>query len=322
MSYTFKLTKTEITGVVAPIGGYIRSYQPYIEGTPYSEDGSSNPGQSSVMTIRYQGSATTYKEIHIIDFSQTYTISGNKITTTFDNTSGQTQLLIPLQVFNALDFKEWCAIYETGLSFLVFSAKTVHVSWYETGLFRFIMMIIAVILMFIPGTQGAGVTLMQIATRVVIMMAVLYVANWIAAQIGGTTGAIIGAIVAVVAAAYFGYIDISGDQGWLQFANTGLNTINQNAQHEMDKLTADYDGYMASMKEKIDDLEKKIEEYKDNGIMVNNMLIDSIGRRNPLFNTIENYVNSIVNTEYLVDGSWMYDVTGEVERRNKVYVGV
>jgi hypothetical protein len=322
MSYTFGLTKAEITGVVAPVGGCVRSYQPSIAGTSDSDEGTSSPGQSSVMTLRYQGSATTYREIQIIDFSQTYTISGHKITTTFDNTSGQTQLLIPLQVFNALDFKEWCAIYETGLSFLVFSAKTVHVSWYETGLFRFIMMVIAVILMFIPGTQGAGVTLMQIATRVVIMMAVLYVANWIAVQIGGTTGAIIGAIVAVVAAAYFGYVDMSDGQGWLQLANTGLNTINQNAQHEMDKLVADYDGYMAAMKEKIDDLEKKIEEYKDNDIMVNNMLIDSIGRRNPLFNTIENYVNSIVNTEYLVEGSWMYDVTGEVERRNKVYVGV
>jgi hypothetical protein len=322
MSYTFGLAKAEITGVVAPVGVCVRSYQPSIAGTSDSDEGTSSPGQSSVMTLRYQGSTTTYKEIQIIDFSQTYTISGNKITTTFDNTSGQTQLLIPLQVFNGLDFKEWCAIYETGLSFLVFSAKTVHVSWYQTGLFRFIMIIVAMILMIIPGTQGAGMTLMQFATSVAIMVAVIYVANWIAVQIGGTVGAIIGAIVAVVAAAYFGYVDMSNGQGWLLLANTGLNTINQNAQHEMDKLSADYEGYMASMKGKIDDLEKKIEEYNDHGIMTNNMVIDSMGRRNPLFNTIESYVNSIVNTEYLVDGSWMYDVTGEVEKRNKVYVGV
>jgi hypothetical protein len=322
MSYTFELTKTEITGVVAPVGEYTRSYQPSTAGTSESEDGSGSPGQPSVMTLRYQGSATTYKEIQIINFIQTYTISGNKITTTFDNTTGQTQLLIPLQILNALDFKEWCAIYETGLSFLVFSAKTVRVHWYETGLFRFIMIVVAVVLLVMPGTQGAGMTLMQFATRVVVMMAVMYVANWVAVQIGGTVGAIIGAIVAVVAASYFGYIDISGSQGWLQLANTGLNTINQNTQHEMDKLAADYEGYMTAMKEKIDDLEKKIEEYNDNGIMASNMVIDSMGRRNPIFNTIEDYVNSIVNTEYLVDGSWMYDVTGEIEKRNKVYVGV
>jgi hypothetical protein len=322
MSYTFGLAKAEITGVVAPVGGYVRSYQPSVAGTSDSDGGTSSPGQSSVMTLRYQGSTTTYKEIQIIDFSQTYTISGHKITTTFDNTSGQTQLLIPLQVFNGLEFNEWCTIYETGLSFLVFAAKTVRVHWYETGLFRFVMIIIAIILMIIPGTQGAGMTLMQFATRVVVMMAVMYVANWIAVQIGGPVGAIIGAIVAVVAASYFGYIDISGSQGWLQLANTGLNTINQNTQHEMDKLAADYEGYMAMMKEKIDDLEKKIEEYNDNGIMASNMVIDSMGRRNPIFNTIEDYVNSIVNTEYLVDGSWMYDVTGEIEKRNKVYVGV
>jgi len=56
--------------------------------------------------------------------------------------------------------------------------------------------------------------------------------------------------------------------------------------------------------------------------MLLNNIIDSMGTRSSMFNTIEGYVNSIVNTEYLVDGSWLYDVTGEIERRNKVYVGV
>jgi hypothetical protein len=205
---------------------------------------------------------------------------------------------------------------------LAFTVQTVHYEWYQSGPFRAVIQIVGIVLVVISIVTG-NEELVDVIIDAVEITAVAYAIQQVAIAIGGDAGALF-AFVAMVVVSYYapGVSNDSTWSTWLKSASAGLNSMNQVVQHEAALIAAQDEAYMKEMKAKMDDLEEKMKKYDDGGIIVNNNLIDSMGSRNPMFNSIESYVNSIVNTEYLVDGSWMYDVTGEVERRNKVYVGV
>lgn len=303
MTYTFTVNKANVTGNVSNIGGYTRS-------------GLSNTG----ITLRYQGSATEYQEIVITNFNQRYVISGQVFNGGLTNEN--TRLIIPLDIFNNLSYREWTNIYERSLCMLGYSMEVVEVKWYETSAFGFLLQIIGIVFSFITG--GLSLSISSIVKAIVINFLISQVVMLIANMIGGELGAIIGAAIGIYLSMNFGGMKgTTGSEMWLKAANEGLNSINQFLEAKTNEKLNEFRTEIADLDKKIKEITEDLEEQeKDDSLYaVYSLPFNSLGRPNRIFQSTEDYVNSIVNTEWLVDGKWLYDIDGEIASRNSVYVG-
>lgn len=328
MRYEFNIQKSLHAGVVGPVGTYTKTLVPYsIPGT----DSEGNPTSTSDtrMTMRYQGSSNQYREIVVTNFLQTYKVVQSN-SALLDDPDGECRLIIPIDLLNGLRYNDWVNVYERSLCMVVYAQQTVVLDWYQQDWFKIVLQIVSIVLMVIPFFQGAGAAL-QVAIRLMAVYLIMRVAMWVAEQVGGDLGVVLAAIVAIVATYYLGPMTGGEAVGWLPLASQGLSIGLQLYQHKMDlelqEAQKDHDAYVKAKQEEIHDLNDKIAEYEAKGDAYRYAEqvfkeFDMIGQSNPMFQTIEGYVGSIVNTEWLVDGSWMYDVDRQIAIRQQPYVGV
>lgn len=289
MKYTFTMTKTFVSGSIGPVGTYTKS--------------TSGTGESAVMTLRYQGNSTEYKQLVISNFLQTYTVSGNNFAAYLTTGGGFCRIVVPLDVFNGLQYKDFVDVYEYGLCLLAYSATTIKIKWYETGAFGTLLKIaaIAITIISLGSASSVSAALWTIATAAAIMLA----ASMIASAIGGTFGAIVGAVVAIAAMAYFGGYGFESPELWLMSANKAIGVINQTIAMEMDKLSANWEAYLNEMTDKMGELKELNKEYEDlNPYAYTTFDSSYAGTPNPVFRSISEYCASILDTSdmsYIVD---------------------
>lgn len=289
MKYTFTMTKTFVSGSIGPVGTYTKS--------------TSGTGESAVMTLRYQGNSTEYKQLVISNFLQTYTVSGNNFAAYLTTGGGFCRIVVPLDVFNGLQYKDFVDVYEYGLCLLAYSATTIKIKWYETGAFGTLLKIaaIAITIISLGSASSVSAALWTIATAAAIMLA----ASMIASAIGGTFGAIVGAVVAIAAMAYFGGYGFESPELWLMSANKAIGVINQSIAMEMDKLSANWEAYLNEMTDKMGELKELNKEYEDlNPYAYTTFDSSYAGTPNPVFRSISEYCASILDTSdmsYIVD---------------------
>lgn len=303
MTYSFTIVKSTTLGNVAPVGKYVRT-------------GLNSGG----VTLQYQGSPTEYQQIVISNFSHRYVISGQTFNGGF--TDSNTRLILPIELFNKLKYREWVNVYERSLCMLGYSIEVVEVKWYETSAFGFILQIVGFVLALPSG--GTSLAFTELAKTVLINLLIAQVAIILAEAIGGTLGAIIGAAVAIYLSYEFGSLgDIKGSELWLKAADKGLSTIQQYVENETVNKMAEFQSDLDSLDRKIKEMNDSLEELSDDPTIyaTNSLAFNTVGSPNKIFYTIEQYVNNIVNTEWLVDAKWLYDIDGEIATRNSVYVG-
>lgn len=309
MKYTFTMTKTFVNGSIGPVGTYTKS----VSGT----------GATAVMTLRYQGSTSEYKQLVISNFLQTYTISGTNFAAYLTTGGGFCRIIIPLDVFNSLQYKDFVNVYEYGLCLLAYSSTTVKIKWYETGAFGTLLKVaaIAIAIISLGSASSVSAALISLATSVAIMVAASLIATWI----GGTTGAIIGAIVAIAAMAYVGGYNFESPELWLMSANKAIGVINQSIAMEMDKLNANREQYIDEMNQKIEELEELSKEY-DNDVNFNPYLIGfnsaEAGTSNQIYRSISEYCSGVLDS---ADMSYLIDYGRQIEQslsiRTNVWTG-
>ena len=289
MKYAFTMVKTFVNGSIGPVGTYTKS--------------TSGTGKSAVMTLRYQGNSTEYKQLVISNFLQTYTVSGNNFAAYLTTGGGFCRIVVPLDVFNGLQYKDFVDVYEYGLCLLAYSATTTKIKWYETGAFGTLLKIaaIAITIISLGSASSVSAALWTIATATAIMLA----ASMIASAIGGTFGAIVGAVVAIAAMAYFGGYGFESPELWLMSANKAIGVINQSIAMEMDKLSANWEAYLNEMTDKMGELKELNKEYEDlNPYAYTTFDSSYAGTPNPVFRSISEYCASILDTSdmsYIVD---------------------
>lgn len=289
MKYAFTMAKTFVSGSIGPVGTYTKS--------------TSGTGESAVMTLRYQGNSTEYKQLVISNFLQTYTVSGNNFAAYLTTGGGFCRIVVPLDVFNGLQYKDFVDVYEYGLCLLAYSATTIKIKWYETGAFGTLLKIaaIAITIISLGSASSVSAALWTIATAAAIMLA----ASMIASAIGGTFGAIVGAVVAIAAMAYFGGYGFESPELWLMSANKAIGVINQTIAMEMDKLSANWEAYLNEMTDKMGELKELNKEYEDlNPYAYTTFDSSYAGTPNPVFRSISEYCASILDTSdmsYIVD---------------------
>lgn len=289
MKYAFTVAKTFVNGSIGPVGTYTKS--------------TSGTGESAVMTLRYQGNSTEYKQLVISNFLQTYTVSGNNFAAYLTTGGGFCRIVVPLDVFNGLQYKDFVDVYEYGLCLLAYSVTTIKIKWYETGAFGTLLKIaaIAITIISLGSASSVSAALWTIATAAAIMLA----ASMIASAIGGTFGAIVGAVVAIAAMAYFGGYGFESPELWLMSANKAIGVINQTIAMEMDKLSANWEAYLNEMTDKMGELKELNKEYEDlNPYAYTTFDSSYAGTPNPVFRSISEYCASILDTSdmsYIVD---------------------
>lgn len=295
MKYTFTMTKTFVSGSIGPVGTYTKS--------------TSGTGESAVMTLRYQGNSTEYKQLVISNFLQTYTVSGNNFAAYLTTGGGFCRIVVPLDVFNGLQYKDFVDVYEYGLCLLAYSATTIKIKWYETGAFGTLLKIaaIAITIISLGSASSVSAALWSIAVAAGVMLA----ASMIASAIGGTFGAIVGAVVAIAAMAYFGGYGFESPELWLMSANKAIGVINQAIAMEMDKLSANWEAYLNEMTDKMDELKELNKEYEDlNPYAYTTFDSSYAGTPNPVFRSISEYCASILDTS---DMSYVVDYGAQIQ---------
>jgi hypothetical protein len=312
MRYAFTLQKTTVNGSIGDVGTVTRSQ--------------SGSGAGVVMTLRVQVDGNEYKQIVVSNFVQTYTISGAGFTGYLDSTGGYTRLCIPLDLLNSLPYKEFVWIYERSL-----------VQWYETAAFGTLLKIVAVVLTIMSfGSAGplaqvmmtawgaVGGTIMTVASyyafvvvgALLTSMVIGAVVSAIAKSIGGEAGAIVGAL-AGAAMMYYGMGFNTGEvtefisENWLTLANRTLGVVSQVQQHRMEEFANMAEQYLSEMEGKIQDLKEKSEAMEND---VGATFVSAIGAPNKVFNSIEEYCNSVIGTDMniLVDYGMQMDYAMKV----------
>lgn len=302
MTYSFTMAKNTYSGVVGSVGTYSRSGR-----------------NSGGITLRFQGSSTQYQEIVITNYVHRYVISGRSNSVDFEDED--TRIIIPLDIMNSLNYKDWVQVYERSLSMIGYAVETVEVKWYETAAFGFLLQIVAIVWTVLTlGADGGSVLafVQALAINFVVYQAVLYLAQ----AIGGDLGAIIASAIMVYMAFQSGDASgLTGSELWLSSAASGLATLSQALSVEMEKELQDMQDEMRDIDRELNEITDRLKEQEEDPSLFAHYTLpfESIGSPNNIFQTTEEYVNSIINTDWLVSSGWLYDIEGEVTKRNQVY---
>ncbi len=364
MQYFFNIEKTVKDGVITktpgtPIGmgKYSNTYAEYLKD---HEDGGSYT--SGIIILRKQISDTAYKEIKVFDLEQHYDIATDKSDRTVIRkigSIGQTpvngggvdddvenektdgdglRMIVPLKLMNRLKYKDWCILYEDTFCILAYSTEKVELKWYQTGLFKFVLTVVMIVITMVRlyyGDIGAikdFATFIEVVSTFVQQMAInygiAYVAGELASHIGGTEGAIIGALFAMVATVLSpGGVDFGKDL-WLPLANQAFDTINQGLEFAMNDIIATGESALRSLAEQNQELNKKLKDLDDNRINLAGVLTSmqqgmvDAGSVNPIFYTIEEYVDSVSNPEnFYAGGRGLYNIDGQISSKQSVISG-
>lgn len=327
MNYNFSITKTSHSGKIMDVGTYSKS----LTGTdaPESSDseGGYSSGEYSTLTLRYQGSETEWRQIVITNYVNTYTVSGHSFTTYLTSSKDTARLIIPLDVLNSLRYREYVVVFESSLSMICYSITVVKMKWYQTGIFKIVLMIVMVIIAiytgyFDPETFAASLSSMtatQVGTAVLQAVAVSVGIQMLLRALGPKLGAL-AAIIAIIALAATGNLGMSldGMKGYLSTASAILSTMDQAMQMKINELMVKGEAELKQIASKHEELKEQMESLRSlDGDMT--YIIDSFsdtaayGQPNGIVEP-EQYIAMMLGA---VAYNWdnMYDIDGAYTQR-------
>lgn len=223
---------------------------------------------TKVHIYRKQVTSTTYREVKVYGLTTTEYVDGGHTTTAAGDSEN---LLIQLDaaIDNELNVKEREFLYTKALYIVLHTVKVVKQKWYETGIFKAIMFVIAVIVSVY--TNGAGMTLYAVLYAVVqtivigliIQMAVKFLVVKLNINVG-----IAMAVVAVIAAIYGGYLQITKTVGkagitaaqMLSTATEAFAMSSQGFMLQTKEALKEFSHIMADLTEEAKELQRKAVE--------------------------------------------------------------
>ena len=208
-----------VTGTIGAVGtynsGYVNAhrswaqtqYAPNSGGTQYSLPPIVHP---SYHVYRYQDTLTTYKEVRVYKAKSIHAFLwfSTLAVGTDEN------LVIPLDrtALPNLSGVETEILFNKSLYLVMNMTKVITTRWYQRGVFKAVMVVVAVVITVF--TAGAGASLLVILTNLAVNLAIAAVINIIITALV-RTGAVSGkfaaalAVVATILAAINGYFDTS-----------------------------------------------------------------------------------------------------------------
>lgn len=329
MNYSFTISKTTHAGTIGAVGSYTKSL--IGEDIPKAEDVSGGYfGESSTLTLQFQGSSSEYRQIVITNYVNTYTVSGYVFMTYLTSTKETTRLIIPLDVLNELKYREYVQVFESSLSMICYSIAVVKIKWYQTGLFKILLLIVMIIIAiytgyFDPETFAATMSTMTITEMVTTMITSIAISvgiSTILKTLGPELGALV-TIIAIVVLAACGYMNMNFDNfnGYLVTATNVLQTMDQAIAMKVNEIMAKGRQELEEIASKSEEVQKLMEGMRslEGGMtyMIGEFNDTAVYNTTP---TVDSYfANMLGGTAFNFDV--MYDVDGAITKRKVVNSG-
>lgn len=255
-------------------------------------------------TFTKQLTENSYRVITIYGLTSTQKVTGGKDTTaSYDDEN----LIVPLDLslINNFNQKERTLLYSKSLLFIINTVKVIKTKWYQTGVFKAVMFVVAVIVSVF--TSGAGMSIyavlyavaQSLVVGVVLSMVVKFLVNKLNMNLGGVF-----AVVAVLAALAGGAAALSKSGSimgmtstqFMQAANYSVSISSQSNQLQMIKMGKAHAEFMDVMQEKFDHLNEMQKEMLKTDIMLNPAFLMSESIRGPDIRVGEDMSSFIMRT--------------------------
>lgn len=213
--------KQLVAGTIGSVGTYTSAYELETQFTKYydAETGSETQVPVTVRShhYRHQVSAGMYEQITVTDLSMTYYVFGD-YTTTGDETDSILLVPIDRSIAGQYTISEREELYTRSLHFVFNSRVVTKVKWYQTGVFKAIMFIIAVVITIYNPPAGLAALQLTGAALVIAAIVINLVIGFVLQQafrlFVRVFGADVAQAIAIIAIIYGGYRMIQ--QGSLQ----------------------------------------------------------------------------------------------------------
>ncbi|HEY7823558.1 MAG TPA: hypothetical protein VIG24_12010 [Acidimicrobiia bacterium] len=235
-------------------------------------------GTGQQLIYRRQVNDTMYDEISIFKPELSYHILGRR---TFDAGFGADALVIPVDfaLLDGYSLPDREALYARSMHFVFNTRITTRAKWYQTGIFKAVMFVIAVVVMVYTGIEiystiaaaaasatAAGTSVLWAVIGSIVQMVATGVVlqegfQLIVSQIGGDLALVLATVAVVVSLAY-GQNGIKALKGapWAQdlmMAATGLmKAVQVETKDLMDDLREEYETFRLFAEEQTDLLEE------------------------------------------------------------------
>ena len=167
------------------------------------------------ITFRLQIASYTYKEIFVCELIHTNTIyQGHAVVTTVSGSTENENLIIPINfgISKDMPLLRRNALYYDSFRMVITSYDVQKVKWYQTGIFKILFFIVAIVITIYTGGAGAWLSglasaaelgviavLNYVLPTLLIGMAVNYGMKFVAKAVGGEFALILGVVAAVAA---------------------------------------------------------------------------------------------------------------------------
>ena len=249
----------KFTGSIGPKGTTTSGYaENGLIPTKYS-DGTYGTKSLTYHFYKVQTSDTEYEEVRVYELTHSVRVGGSKVTRGHESD----QLMVPLDhafrgKFSAHDRE---TLYARALQVLICTEYTVKSKWYQTGIFKAVTIVVAVVVSW--WTAGASLSLIgaltAVATAAGTMVAFSLLSKYVFSKLG-SWASILAAVVAVVAAVYGGYVYFSGTTGPFSLTAQNLMQVSNIAFKTSD---AAMKGQQIALQQKFGSLQKELEDKQE-----------------------------------------------------------
>lgn len=323
ITYAFTVTEVAIDGSIGPKGTYTNTNALNTNSDPDDD--------TLVKTLQYQATDTQYRQITIEGFSMTYEISGQRVYGFIGYQSDAMRFIIPIDVMNNLRYKEWVEVYETSLHMISYVTQEVKYKWYESFVFRSILVIVTFVLivisiLFPPAwaltagtaallTIGVAITAINIAIAAAIVMIIagaiigmvigylveFMVDNW------GLDPAIAGILIIAVTIATANVSGISmGSNQYLALANTAMDATTEQYSAEIIELQDASEEYILEKDKETKWIQDQLEAFSASNTTINMDLVYNKGPREKALMFVDSRLE-IFDFQYLYDIDYVYN---------------
>lgn len=230
------------------------------------------PAYSNVKCHYYrkQLTRTTYREVRINALTITERVKNGKTTVA----SGDSEnLLIPLDIAIDHEFtpRQKEELYTKAMYIVLNTIKVVKQKWYQTGIFKAIMFVVAVVVTVFTagsGTPLLAAVLYSVAQTIVVGLIIQMAVKLLVIKLGIDIG-VVAAVVAVVAALYGGYHALSKTTGiagitgpqLLSLSSQAFSMSNQGFALQTQEAIKDFNSLMTELSEEDRLIQEKAKEF-------------------------------------------------------------
>lgn len=221
-------------------------------------------------SYKYQVTENTYNEVRVYDASSGAKIGGNWVT---KSGTEEEELMVPLDwaLRGGFSPHEAETLYALCCYLYIGTEYTIKTKWYQTGLFKAVVVVVAIVLSWWTG--GASMSLISVisaaATAVGTMVIMSLLSKYVFSKLGGWF-AILATVVAIIAIAYGGYLYLTNTTG--AFSVTALDMMSASSvafQAAQGNLSGQMQKYQAQMRALQDEQEAAQQKLDD----ANSMLV-------------------------------------------------